>query len=232
MLTSVGRFRMTLARTVARTAGGLVVGALALASRSARADETAKAVEVEAPEIPPMPRRAFLQYGVAFTIEGVTSPGPICAGASGPASPCILGSGGGIAARAGWRPTERLYIGGSYEFSKQEPDKLYRLGILQQARGELREYFPNGHRTTPFGLLEAGVATYGDEWSVATFGPSATLGGGIEVEVSGGILLDVSIFYRPVYLLQHFVDSSTLTHDPGITQFVGLELAIEAQEPL
>jgi len=175
-----------------------------------------------------MPRRAFLQYGVAFTVEGVASPGPICAE---PGSPCILGSGGGIAGRVGWRPTERLYIGGAYELSKQEPDKLYRLGILQQARGELREYFPTGHRTTPFALLGAGLAGYGNEWAIDTWGPGATLGAGIEVEVSGGLLLDVALVYRPTYLRQ-FVDSSTLSHQAGVAQFAGLELAIEAQEAL
>jgi hypothetical protein len=57
------------------------------------------------------------------------------------------------------------------------------------------------------------------------------LGAGLELEVSGGVLLDISRFYRPVYL-QAFVDSSTLSHDAGIAQFVGLELAVEAQEAL
>jgi hypothetical protein len=224
MLTRVGRF----SKAVARVASGVLAGAVGLGSLSARADEAASAVESETSVKLPTPRRAFLQYGIAFTVEGVASPGPICAD---PGNPCILGSGGGIAVRLGWRPTEHLYLGGAYELSKQEPDKLYRLGILQQARGELREYFPTGHLTTPFALLGAGLAGYGNEWSVDTWGPSATLGAGLELEVTGGILLDVLLFYRPIYL-QAFVDSSTLSHNAGIAQFVGLELAIEAQEAL
>jgi hypothetical protein len=224
MLTNVGRF----SKAVTRAAAGALAGGVGLASMSARADEAASAVESETSVKPPTPRRAFLQYGVAFTVEGVASPGPICADAG---NPCILGSGGGITMRVGFRPTEHLYLGGAYEFSKQEPAKLYRLGILQQARGELREYFPTGHLTTPFALLGAGLAGYGNEWSVDTWGPSATLGAGLELEVSGGVLLDVLLFYRPIYL-QAFVDSSTLSHDAGIAQFVGLELAIEAQEAL
>ena len=76
---------------------------------------------------PPDTRRPFIQYGIAFTIEDVLAAGPICSN-----SPCILGSGGGIAGRGGFRGSERLYIGGSYELSKQEPNKLYLLGILQQ----------------------------------------------------------------------------------------------------
>jgi hypothetical protein len=224
MLASVGRF----SKTVARATAGVAASALGLASAPARADEAAVAAETTTSVSLPMPRRAFLQYGIAFTVEDVASPGPICVD---PGTPCILGSGGGVAIRVGWRPTERLYLGGAYELSKQEPDKLYQLGILQQARGELREYFPTGHRTTPFALLAVGLAGYGNEWSIDTWGPSATLGAGIEVEVSGGLLLDVSACYRPIYL-QHYVDSSTLSHDAGISQFVGLELAIEAQEAL
>src|SRR5258708_26274793 len=59
---------------------------------------------------PPHTRRADLPYGLAFTIEDVLASGPICSG-----GPCILGSGGGIAGRIGFRPSERLYLGGTYE---------------------------------------------------------------------------------------------------------------------
>ena len=213
--------------TAARATVGIVGCAFWLASLSpgARADENQPLVPV-AP--PPIPRRAFLQYGVAFTVEGVVTPGPMC---SDQANPCILGSGGGIAVRVGFRPTERLYLGSAYELSKQEPDKLYRLGILQQARFELRRYFPTGHQTTPFVLLGLGIAGYGNEWQVDTWGPGAVLGGGLEMEVSDSLLLDVGLSYRPVYF-RRFVDSSTLLHDAGVAQFIGLELAVEAQEGL
>ena len=224
MLGTLGRF----SKTVARVTAPVLACSIALAPQPARADEAAVASETEALVSPAVPRRAFLQYGVAFAVEGVASPGPIC---DNPGNPCILGSGGGVAVRVGWRPSERLYLGGSYELTKQESDKLYQLGILQQVRGELREYVPTGHRTTPFALLGAGLAGYGNEWSIATWGPVATLGAGLEVEVSGGLLLDVSLAYRPLYL-QRFVDSSTLSHDAGVAQFVGIELAVEAQEPL
>jgi hypothetical protein len=142
-----------------------------------------------------------------------------------------LGSGAGIAIRVGWRPTEDFYLGGAYEFSKQDPNKLYRLGILQQARAELRHYFPNGRSTVPFALVGLGLAAYGNEWTVDTWGPAAALGGGVEVGLSGKTALGVSLGYRPVYL-HAFVDSSTLSHDAGIAHFVGLELALEAQDAL
>jgi hypothetical protein len=182
----------------------------------------------DAPVKPPDDHRPFLQYGVAFTIEHVLAAGPICPD---PSNPCILGSGGGIAARAGWRPTERFYIGGSYELSKQDPNKLYLLGILQQVRAEVRNYFPTGNRTTPFVLAGAGVAGYGDEWSVDTWGASACIGGGLEVQLSGGSLIGMSVLYRPIWL-RSFVDSSTASHNAGIVQFLGLELAVEAQDAL
>jgi hypothetical protein len=175
---------------------------------------------------PPDPHRSYLQYGLAFTIEDVVAPGPIC-----PAKPCILGSGGGIDVRVGVRPTERFYIGGAYELSKQEPDKLYLLGILQQARGEIRTYFPTGSRTTPFVLAGAGVAGYGDEWAIDTWGPLAELGAGLEVQLSGGSLFAISMLYRPIYL-RSFIDSSTITHGAGVAQFFTLELAVEAQDAL
>jgi hypothetical protein len=177
---------------------------------------------------PPPARRPSLQYGVAITVEDVVSAGPICKDA---ANTCILGSGGGIAIRVGWRPREDFYLGGTYELSKQDPDKLYLLGTLQQARIELRHYFPTGRATEPFLMAGAGLAGYGNEWSVDTWGPSATLGAGAEFELSGGLLLDAALVYRPIYL-RSFGDSSSLAHGAGVTQFLALEVAIEAQDAL
>jgi hypothetical protein len=232
MLRKVGRFLGRHAPTARLTAypaglGWTLAGLLAFAPHRANADEAATVAQMEQAANPPTTERPRLQYGIAFTIEDVVAPGPICE----PGDPCILGSGGGVLVRVGWRPSERLYVGGAYELSKQEPDKLYRLGILQQARGEARRYFPTGHSTTPFVLLGAGLAGYGDEWAVDTWGPSLMLGAGLEVEVSAALLFDFSLAYRPVYL-QHYVDSSTLSHGAGVAQLFVVELAIEATEAL
>jgi hypothetical protein len=229
MLHFVVRFQPLLATrtTVVMT----TVAAALSASVEARAGDAETFATPDAGELPPKPppaRRAFIQYGIAFTVEDVLFAGPIC---SDPNNPCILGSGGGILGRVGWRPTERLYVGGEYELSKQEPNKLYLLGILQQVRATVRSYFPTGVRTTPFVTAGAGVAGYGEQWAVDTWGPSAALGGGIEVEVSGANVLDLALLYRPIYL-RSFVDSSTTPHSAGIAQFLGVELSIEAQDPL
>ncbi len=174
---------------------------------------------------PPPSVKSTLQYGVALTAETVASPGPVCGDSQ---NPCILGSGGGIAIRLGWRPNEHFYVGGAYAMSKQEPHQLYRVAILQQARVEARLYFPTGREAAPFLLLGTGVGGYGNEWSIDTWGPSATLGAGIEVQLGGPVLV-VSLAYRPMYL-RAWTDSSTLSHDAGIAHLIGLELALEAQD--
>jgi hypothetical protein len=165
---------------------------------------------------------------VAFTVEGVMSAGPVCGD---PNSPCILGSGGGIAVRLGWHASQYVYAGAAYEFSKQDPNKLYRLGILQQGRAELRRYFPTGQTVAPYALVGAGVAAYGNEWSADTWGPVGALGAGLEAQLGNGAAVGVSLAYRPLYL-QSFVDSSTLHHDGGIAHFLGLELALETWDVL
>jgi hypothetical protein len=208
----------------------IVVGAIALGvAPTARADDSASALSAsEAFARFPQPRQTSLQYGVAFTIEGVAAPGPVCADTS---APCILGSGGGIAVRAGARVTEDWYFGGVYELSKQDPGKLYRLAILQQARAEVRRYFRTGRVVTPFALLGLGLAGYGNEWALDTWGPTASFGVGAEVELSAKARLGISLAYRPLYL-HSFVDSSTLSHDAGVAHIIGIELALEAREGL
>src|ERR1019366_6823149 len=107
----------------------------------------------------------------------------------------------------------------------------YRLAILQQARIEARLYFPTGESAEPFVLFGAGLAGYGNEWSVATWGAGATIGGGLEVELSGGSLLNLSLAYRPIFL-RSFEDSIPAFHEAGIVHFVTLEIALEAQDTL
>jgi hypothetical protein len=211
---------------------GAAVGCgVAASAAPARASDPVNArAESETLPAPTPPRQAYLQYGVAFTVEGVGYAGPVCAGANA-SHPCILGSGGGIDSRVGWRPAENFYIGGAYEFSKQDPNKLFRLAILQQARVEVRHYFPTGKSAEPFALLGVGIAGYGNEWTVATWGPTGTLGGGVELELSGGSLLCLSLAYRAIYL-RSFVDTIPITREGGVAHFVALEIALEAQDTL
>jgi hypothetical protein len=204
-------------------AGAVGAGAPETRAYADEAQGTAEAVPPPAP-----PRRAYIQYGVAAAVEGVAHAGPVCGN---DATPCILGSGGGIDISVGWRPTEDFYLGGSYEFSKQDPNKLLRLATLQQVRVASRLYFPTGKSAQPFVLFALGLAGYGNEWSVATWGPSATLGGGLEVELSAGLVFNVSVAYRPIYF-RSFTDSSPAFHEAGVAHFITVELALEAQDTL
>ena len=178
--------------------------------------------------LPPTSDRAYIQYGVALAAEIVAAPGPAC---STTATSCILGSGGGVVMRAGWRPSETIYVGGAYEMSKLDPHQLYRLALLQQVRGELRRFIPTGRETSPFVLLGFGVGAYGNDWwPVDTWGPTATVGGGLEVQLGRSVLV-MSLAYRPMYF-HAWEDSSTLSHDAGVAHFVGFEASVEQQDML
>ncbi|HEY3817336.1 MAG TPA: hypothetical protein VGL81_09210 [Polyangiaceae bacterium] len=184
---------------------------------------TQSAIESLAP--PPPSGHAYVQYGVALAAETVVSSGAICSLVTN----CIFGSGGGLVVRVGWRPNENFFIGGTYEVSKQDPDQLYRLGILQQLRAEGRRYFTTGREVTPFLLLGAGVGAYGNEWTADTWGPTGTVGGGIEVELGGPVLL-VEAAYRPMYFHSWEVSNNEL--QSGFVHFVSLDIAVEAKDRL
>ncbi len=199
--------------------------ALAALPRAARADATSAPASEEI-IAPPQSEHAYIQFGVGLAAEMVASAGTICTNVTN----CILGSGGGLVVRVGWRPFDRLYIGGAYEASKQDPNQLYRLGILQQLRAEGRRYFQTGKETSPFILVGVGASAYGNEWSVDTWGLSGTIGAGLEVDL-GGTVADISLAYRPMYF-QSWGDSSGIPHDAGIAHFLSLEASIEARDRL
>jgi hypothetical protein len=203
-----------------------VLSPLALLASPAHADDPPRAPAAEVRTAPPPSDHAYIEYGPALAVEAVASAGPICQRVDN----CIFGSGGGLIARVGWRPSEELYIGGAYGVSKQDPSQLYRLGILQQLMAEGRRYFPNGRTVTPFALLGVGLSGYGNEWSIDTWGPSGSLGGGIEFDLGGPVLV-VSAAYRPMYF-HSWVVSQTNDLQGGIAHFVGIDVAVEAKDRL
>ncbi|MDB4942462.1 MAG: hypothetical protein JWP97_1996 [Labilithrix sp.] len=184
-------------------------------------------IELQA-ALPPPTNIVYLQYGVAFTTEFPTSAGPICDNVT---VPCILGPGGGIAARAGARGAGPWYIGGSYEFSKQDPQKLLRLAILQQLRGEARYYFVSGRDVEPYAAGGAGLAGYGNEWKVDTWGPTAFLGGGVEAQLTRRTVVGLAVNYRLIYF-QEFVDSTGSDRAGGLSQMFGIDLVLEQRDPI
>lgn len=146
------------------------------------------------------------------------------------AAPCILGPGGGITVRAGWRGAGPIYLGGAYELTKQDPSKLYRLALLQQARAEGRYYFTNARVTYPYASLGVGVAGYGNEWGVDTWGPAGSLGIGVEYQVTQRTVIGTALNYRVIYF-SSFTDTSGAARDAGIAQLVGFDFVLEQRDP-
>jgi hypothetical protein len=216
--------------------------ALFLAARGASAEEATATSEEEiasSAAVPPPSHARYIQYGVAFTGEFVgvlSSPGPMCDGAvraTGEHEPtCILGSGGGVAVRLGYRTPSAWYFGGALELSKQDPNKLYRLAILKQLRAEARYYFRPELQTQPFLTGGLGVAAYGNEFDVTdTFGPLASLGVGAETQISRQTVFVVDVAYRAVYFTR-FTDTSGADRPAGIATILGIGLALEERDPL
>lgn len=177
---------------------------------------------------PPPSQVVYVQYGVAFVGEQVLAPGPIC---DNPAIPCILGSGGGIVVRGGWRSSGPLYLGGAYELTKQDPNKLYRIALLQQARAEARYYLMTARVTEPYVSASGGVAGYGNEWEIDTWGPGGSLGIGLEYQITRRTRVGVALNYRLLYF-GRFTDTAKAARDGGIAQLMGLDLVLEQRDPI
>ena len=192
------------------------------------ADPAARAL-VDLQNAPPPPTNVvYLQYGVAFTAEVVSAAGPICDNVT---VPGIIGPGGGVAVRAGYRGAGALYIGGAYELSKQDPNKLLRLAILQQARVEGRYYLTSGRETEPYFSAGLGIAGYGNEWGVDTFGPAGFFGVGLESQITRRTVVGVALAYRLLYY-KDFRDTTGAPRNAGVCQLIGLDFVLEQRDPI
>ncbi|AUX41068.1 uncharacterized protein SOCE26_024730 [Sorangium cellulosum] len=182
---------------------------------------------VEIATRPPPLHVEYAQYGVALAAEINLDPGAACP-ATERFTPCILGSGGGLSVRGGYRSPGPWYFGGAYEFTKLDSENLYRLGIFQQLRAEMR-YLPDiGYRTAPYFSAGIGGVVYGNEWGVETGGALIFAGVGVELEVSRGAVIGLSCVYRPV-LLAGWKDTANYERETAIAQFVGFEFLLEVR---
>jgi hypothetical protein len=179
-------------------------------------------------------RRNTVQLGIALAAETVVSPGNVCPSSA--TAPCILGSGGGMAVRFGYRFAGPWYLGGTYEFSRHDSSNLLRLAILQQLRAETRYYFDRGDRAT--GYLAAGVGAhiYGSDWRASTGGGVATAGGGVELELSANAIVGCAAMYR-LLVPRAFRDGAGEQRGDGLLGFglahvIGLEFALEVRDPV
>jgi hypothetical protein len=170
----------------------------------------------------------FVQYGAALAAELVAAPGAICP--SGAASPCIIGSGGGLALRVGYRFHAPWYIGAAYEFSKQDAHKAMHVAMLQQLRAESRYYLPVRGAYVPFATAGAGFVAYGSEFDVSTLGGMAFFGAGLEFHLSRTSILTLIGSYRPIVLVSW--QDTTQAHRPtGLLSMIGLEVSLEQRVP-
>ncbi len=179
-------------------------------------------------------RGSVVQVGMALTAETVLSPGSVCP--EGATTPCILGSGGGVAVRFGTRFGGPWYLGGTYEFTHQDSSNLLRLAILQQLRAEARYYFERGKRATGFLAAGAGLHLYGSDWSASTGGGVATFGGGVEFELSANTIIGCAAMYR-LLLQRGWQDGAGQERAQGplgfgIVQMLGLEFQLEVRDPV
>lgn len=171
----------------------------------------------------------YAQYGVAFAGDLIAEPGPLCP-ADAP-TPCIIGAGGGPVLRGGYRPSGPWYIGGAYQFAKLDSNNLYRLGILQQLRAEMRYFIDLGSRFTPYATWALGGIIYGNEFSAETGGVMTFVGAGVEFEVSRFAVIGLNAAYEPM-LFVGFDDTAGQTRDTGVAHFAHIEFVIELKTEL
>jgi len=133
--------------------------------------------------------------------------------------------------RGGYRTPGPWYVGGAYEFTKMDSGNLYRLGIFQQIRAELRYLWDLGSRASPYVTWGLGGLLYGNEWGVETAGALVFAGGGVEVEVSRVALIGLGIVYRPA-LIAPWQDTAGIDRPTGIAQFVGIDLQLTVRTEL
>jgi hypothetical protein len=184
---------------------------------------------------PPPISSHYLQYGVALTGETVASAGQVCPGGANNL-PCILGNGGGLTVRIGYRSRGPWYLGGAYEFSRQDSANLLRLAILQQMRAELRIHLTRVTRLAPYLSASLGGAIYGNEWGLDTWGGVSGVGAGLSFQVTPTILLNVALNYRQLFL-RRWTDGAGEERgagplDFGIAHIVALEFGFERREQL
>jgi hypothetical protein len=215
-------------------AGLLVVSLFSATSRAQDSTESALPDSVLPAPTPPPISSHYLQYGVALTGETVASAGRVCPRASG--VPCILGDGGGLLVRVGYRSRGPWYLGGAYEFSRQDSANLLRLAILQQLRAELRFHLTRVTRLSPYLGASFGGAIYGNEWGLDTWGGVSGVGAGLTFQVTPAIVLDIALNYRQLFL-HRWTDGAGGERgagplDFGLAHIVALEFGFEIREPL
>lgn len=194
----------------------------------------ARPVRAQTSVLPPPTSVEYLQYGVSLHTLTLLDGGAVCP--AGARTPCILGSGGGLGLRAGYRSRGPFYLGATFQLSRLNSSNLLRLGILQRLLAEGRYYFDRGNRLTPYLLAGLGGAIYGNEWGASSGGAALSLGVGLEYQISERTVVTLLPTYQPV-LFRRFHDSTGQARADGLLGFglahwLAVQVIIEARDPL
>jgi hypothetical protein len=233
LMTRRGARHRGISRIAGRVGAALLASAVALTFAENSNAQVLAATGTDASRVPTAPPPLgipYVQFGVALTTEFVADGGKMCTVS--PPPTCILGSGGGVVARVGRRSAGPWYFGGAYELSKQDPSNLYRFATLQQLRAEARWYLDTGRDIYPYVTAGSGVATYGDEWNIDTYGPVETVGIGVEAQVSRRTVVGLAVSYRFLVFNDHLSSGSTYESGASVVQIVGLDLFVEERAPI
>jgi opacity protein-like surface antigen len=195
---------------------------------------SARPAYAQTPALPPPTSVEYLQYGVSLHTLTLLNSGSVCP--EGASTPCILGSGGGLGLRVGYRSRGPFYLGASFQLSRLNSSNLLRLGILQRLLAEGRYYFDRGNRLTPYLLGGLGGAIYGNEWGASSGGAALTFGVGIEYQISERTVVTLLPAYQPV-LFRRFYDSTGQARAAGplgfgLAHWLAVQIIIEARDPL
>jgi hypothetical protein len=184
--------------------------------------------------LPPPTSVEYVQYGVSLHTLTLLDGGDVCPKHA--PTPCILGSGGGLGLRAGYRTRGPFYVGASFQLSRLNSSNLLRLAILQRLSIEGRYYFDRGNRLTPYLLGGLGGAIYGNEWAASAGGAALSLGVGIEYQISERTVVGFVPTYQPI-VFRRFHDSTGQLRAAGplgfgLAHWLAVQVIIEVRDPL
>jgi hypothetical protein len=183
---------------------------------------------------PPPTSVEFIQYGVSLHTLTLIEGGDVCP--DGAPTPCIVGSGGGLGLRVGYRSRGPFYIGAAFQLSRLNSSNLLRLGIQQRLTAEGRYYFDRGNRLTPYLSGALGGALYGNEFAATAGGVALGLGTGLEYQISERTVVTFLPTYQPI-LFRRFTDSTGQERATGplgfgLAHWLAVQLVLEVRDPL
>ncbi len=175
-----------------------------------------------------IPPHGISQYGASINSMVNLDPGRACMTEVDTSSPCILGNGGGLGIRLGYRFSQKWYLGGVYSFANINSGNLYRLGIFQHLLAEVRYYSEVPASLFPYISFGLGPSTYGNEWGIETGGGQISLGLGLEWNLSSKTAVGIQFSYQPILLLE-WHDSVGFLRNTGVAQFISFEFNLESR---